>query len=114
MSPGYGWCYCCERPWNRVKYHITDYTPSSGCFPLCEGCWEALGTPEARMPYYRKLYEKWLAGAGDVSPPKREEYLRDLMEKWPLIEAAVLAEERSSDAQNTAESALGGLSGSNG
>ncbi len=32
---------------------------SSGCFPLCENCWQKLGTPEKRWPYYESLMKKW-------------------------------------------------------
>jgi hypothetical protein len=89
--PGFSTCYRCERPWPCVEKHITDYSHFAGCFPLCEACWAALETPEARLPYYQRLYLSWLGGAGDISPPNREEYLRDTMAKWPAIEAAVKA-----------------------
>src|SRR5690348_6173590 len=84
LSPGIGKCYRCNRPWicpaqqyvgNRtwrqlphdryrgligVKPHITNYTLGSGCFPLCEPCWTALETPEARLPYYKQLWDSWV------------------------------------------------------
>ena len=41
-----------------VEGHGTLYTESSGCFPLCEKCWEKL-TPKQRLPYYRKLWNQW-------------------------------------------------------
>lgn len=34
---------------------------SWGCLPLCERCWAEL-TPEARLPFYRALYDAWLDG----------------------------------------------------
>ena len=42
-----------------VEGHTTMYSDSSGCFPLCEGCWFKL-TKEERLPYYRKLHDRWL------------------------------------------------------
>ena len=91
LAPGYSTCLCCDRPWKFVKGHSTQYTEGSGGFPLCEDCWDALGTPEARLPYYRQLYMEWLGGAGDLSPPRRESYLRRIMDDWPKIEEAVMA-----------------------
>lgn len=57
---GHGWCFRCERRWCQVdfKYHVTDYSLGQGCFPLCEKCWRKLGTPEARLPFYRMHYER--------------------------------------------------------
>lgn len=96
LTPGFSQCGCCGGYWNVVESHTTTYsqttqlatvtidgkeagfTPvgfSMGCFPLCEVCWERLGTPTARLPYYRALYEDWHA-------PE---------EKWEVIQLAVLA-----------------------
>jgi hypothetical protein len=36
------------------------YSDERGCFPLCETCWQELGTPEARLPFYRKLWNEWV------------------------------------------------------
>jgi len=58
-APGYSWCGRCKFPWKFVKSHRTDYSPSRGVFPLCEKCWEELATPEARLPYYKELYDSW-------------------------------------------------------
>lgn len=58
LNPSYGTCGKCGMPWNKVKYHITNYTISNGCFPLCEECWQKL-TPKERLPYYRSLYDRW-------------------------------------------------------
>lgn len=61
LFPSYGRCYKCKTTWNLVDPHITDDYPytGSGCFPLCEKCWEELGTFDARRPYYAQLYEDW-------------------------------------------------------
>jgi hypothetical protein len=59
FAPGYSTCFRCRRPWKFVEPHITDYTPGQGCFPLCESCWTALATPEARLPFYRRLHAIW-------------------------------------------------------
>jgi len=42
-----------------VEPHSTRYRQRSGCFPLCQTCWEELGTAEARVPFYRDLFERW-------------------------------------------------------
>lgn len=77
-SPGYGWCERCQTCWDYVHGHITELGDGSGCFPLCERCWSEL-TPQERLPYYRRLFDKWLAdGCTD----------RD----WKTYEQAVLRE----------------------
>jgi len=102
LSPGYGTCGRCGRPWNRVEEHTTWFQedpsePSSkndsdltifvldmGCFPLCEECWGEL-TPKERLPYYRELFNEWTLEAirdGYEAPPKKQ---------WESIRAAVLA-----------------------
>jgi len=67
------------------------YGEGIGCFPLCVDCWPEL-TPEERLPFYRQLYEHWLGvnGADTLPSEKREDYIRELLTRWPLIEAAVL------------------------
>lgn len=72
LYPGYGTCMNCKTTWNIVEGHSTQYSPSSGCFPLCESCWSELSA-ETRLPFYRRLCEQW-----------------DEPEKWPAIRAAVL------------------------
>lgn len=74
---GWGRCHHCNKTWRRVEGHVTLYTEGSGCFPLCVGCWAKLGSPEARLPYYRELWEEWNEGGE-----------RGLAE-WDQIEAAV-------------------------
>jgi len=41
-------------------------TKGSGCFALCEECWNEL-TPEERIPYYEQLIADWeLKGAEKI------------------------------------------------
>lgn len=59
-SPGYSWCLRCGMPWTKVEGHITNYgSDGRGCFPLCEGCWTSLETPDARIEYYLTLIDEW-------------------------------------------------------
>lgn len=59
----HGLCGRCRQPWCRVEHHVTNYGRNGllndGLFPLCEGCWLALKTAEARLPYYRILVDFW-------------------------------------------------------
>lgn len=79
---GFGSCMRCHASWWKAKYHSTIFvtatldTPGQGCLPLCEDCWQELGTPEKRLPYYRKLILKWDDRGRKV---------------WPLVEQAVKA-----------------------
>ena len=57
--PGYGTCTRCWRPWATVEGHSTFYTEQHGLFPLCEWCWQSLGTPHDRLPYYLGLVAHW-------------------------------------------------------
>lgn len=81
LHPGYGSCGRCGVSWGsrRARYHTTWYQPGRGMFPLCEACWALLG-PEGRLPYYRALWERWLAFGGETV-------------QWAALEAAVLTEE---------------------
>lgn len=47
---GSSWCGRCGRPWSArgVEPHTVWLTPTSGCFALCEPCWQA-STPEERV-----------------------------------------------------------------
>jgi hypothetical protein len=78
FAPGYSHCGCCRTNWHFVEGHST-YVPDtgSGMFPLCEQCWAEL-TPAQRLPFYRKLYDKW---------PERQY-------NWEQLERAVLNEVR--------------------
>ena len=58
LSPGFGYCFRCKRPWNICNGHYTRYTQHHGCFPLCEDCWSEL-TIEGRLPYYHQLWLEW-------------------------------------------------------
>ena len=71
-----------------MERHSTMYSDGSGCFPLCESCWQELGTPEARMPYYRELWESWL----DSTPLDSKHNGTPMPELWRQIESAVLKE----------------------
>lgn len=94
--PGMGWCYSCKRPWKSgpigVEYHLTKYTHNSSCFPLCEGCWTELGTPELRMPFYRMLWDNWNTGGFWIQYADGSWHEQPAPEPWPVIEAAVYAE----------------------
>lgn len=93
LSPGYGCCGRCRTTWNFVRHHTTFYTAADGCFPLCEKCWQDLESPEARLPFYRALWSEWLEEAwrrqgAELRDPGD---IRELLARWPQIEAAVRA-----------------------
>jgi hypothetical protein len=79
LTPDYSWCHRCGTTWYFVRWHCTTYEPGRGCFPLCEKCWRGLKTPEARVPYYRQLWDEWAATGTGKAP-----------ETWGEIERAVL------------------------
>jgi hypothetical protein len=54
--------------WLTVEPHFTMYSKSTGCFPLCKECWRTL-TPETRLPFYRKLYDRWAKNGHSARPP---------------------------------------------
>lgn len=58
LSHGYSSCFRCGITWKFTEGHSTPYTEQSGCFPLCEHCWNAL-TPKQRLPYYERLFNEW-------------------------------------------------------
>lgn len=73
----------CKRCGRWRPYHITKYSATEGCLPLCEECWKKL-TPELRVPYYAALMHVWLnTSTTDVMKA-------DALDKWPLIRAAVM------------------------
>jgi len=83
-APGSGYCFHCRRPWRvgsvGVEEHLTPHrSGGGGCFPLCQGCWEELGSAAARLPYYRALWEIWQATGGTE-------------ETWEELQAAVYLE----------------------
>jgi hypothetical protein len=80
LYPGYGWCGRCQTAWPLAPYHVTRTADDGGCFPLCELCWQELGTPDARLPHYRALWDQWVFNGTDKSPGE-----------WDRIEAAVRA-----------------------
>ncbi|MFQ5769690.1 MAG: hypothetical protein ACE5HX_04080 [bacterium] len=60
IAPQYGYCHRCLMSWTFTEGHNTRYGNGEyGLFPLCEKCWKELKAPEARLPYYRQLWEKW-------------------------------------------------------
>lgn len=59
LAPAYGACFRCHTTWRFVDHHSTMYTTTAGCFPLCEECWQELGTPDRRLPYYEELMRRW-------------------------------------------------------
>lgn len=79
QSQDWGRCYKCKGSWEHLDEHRTMYGNGSGCFPLCEQCWKKLGTPEARLPYYRMMWDSWVADGAEMP-----------ISKWDQIEAAVL------------------------
>lgn len=81
-NPGYSSCGRCGMPWAVVEGHSTLYSERWGMFPLCVECWTELGTPDARLPFYRALYE---------SHKQDGEMDDDTYHNWSLIEAAVMS-----------------------
>lgn len=71
-----GYCFRCGRPWSKVTSHITDYNLNSGCFPLCEGCWVLLSSPEARIEYYAALIRKWESAGYPIEEDRKREIQR--------------------------------------
>ncbi len=63
----------------ELAEYLSTPQPTRGCFPLCKQCWQELKTPEARLPYYRKLVDDW----------KRD--IADAEKDWEPIKASVLA-----------------------
>lgn len=64
--PNYSYCGRCGMPWRVVIQHSTEYAVEvpggvevRGVFPLCQTCWDLLGTYEARLPYYISMWEWW-------------------------------------------------------
>lgn len=62
---GYGWCGRCGRSWGTADGHPTEYRTGRSMFPLCEPCWQKLGTPERRFPYYKRLADHWRRSTPD-------------------------------------------------
>lgn len=65
-----------------VREHVTHYRftvidgysyPKEGCFPLCEGCWSELASPEARIEYYKMLIDSWELGGHPVDEDKKKD-----------------------------------------
>ncbi len=65
----------------ELAEYLSKPQPTRSCFPLCEGCWLALKTPAARLPYYRALFNQW----------KKDDPKWRTEEQWKDIESSVLA-----------------------
>ena len=98
-AAGFGACMHCGDTFDWKAEHQTRYSHgasgSEACFPLCEDCWQQLGTPEARLPYYDRLVNVWAAIDGPYM--NRTDLYREAMgldphyeEKRKLIREAVL------------------------
>jgi hypothetical protein len=87
----WGYCLRCAVPWGgwgKGERHETWFGKKLigtkavfGIFPLCEPCWQELGTPKRRLPFYRRLQRKWVkvGAASDLT-------------QWSAIERAVYEE----------------------
>lgn len=87
---GYGSCHRCGDSWSWKPEHITDYSETNGCFPLCEECWSVL-TPDERLPFYAELVADWASGRTKGEFDHTREYIVELLDRWPRIRAAVEA-----------------------
>lgn len=85
---GFSGCKRCGLKWNAVEHHTTEYTYSSGCFPLCVDCWDDLGTPEARLPYYLSLVRQWQSSGRSDHNGIPWPTLRELVTDAVMTEAA--------------------------
>ncbi len=73
LSPNWGTCNRCDRPWNHVERHTTHILGVStleyrgtelvqvfiSIASICETCWLELETVEARLPFYRMTFDGW-------------------------------------------------------
>lgn len=57
--PNHSACGRCQTPWPACQSHSTMWDARNAIFPLCEDCWQELGTPAARIPYYEALLAVW-------------------------------------------------------
>lgn len=74
----YSWCLRCGMPWSLVDDHTTYHGENhrQGLFPLCEGCWVLLGSPEARIEYYKKLVDWWEELGEEISDDTKRDIRR--------------------------------------
>lgn len=82
-SRGYGGCQCCGDTWDWKESHVTELANGTGCFPLCEECWQSK-TPEERLPFYNGLLDWWIS----MAPDQREHIDK---ERRPALQEAVIA-----------------------
>lgn len=91
---GYSGCQRCLRVWPLCRAHNTVYKTSEegheGCFALCEECWRDL-PPDERLYYYQRVVEEWRQQSFQVSLFGYYQKNEELLEKWELLKAAVLA-----------------------
>lgn len=78
LHPGWGTCLRCGMPWVKVESHRTQYNETSGCFPLCQECWDQL-TPSERLPFYQQLIAVWEEGGHPPDPGVKEQIQRAVM-----------------------------------
>ena len=55
---GVGGCLRCKDRWNWKSIHVTNYSASRGCFPLCGPCWRA-ASPDEIKRYYGEIVRMW-------------------------------------------------------
>lgn len=92
----WGYCLRCAKPWGgagSAQPHQTWFGKklvgtqgTFGIFPLCEACWQLLGTVERRIPFYKRLHRMWMRAGAAAD-----------MTQWSAIESALRKE---SDAQS--------------
>lgn len=82
----FGGCGRCKRSWKWVNGHVTSFSKTGGCFPLCEKCWSEL-TPWERLPFY----QAWLdSGTRDLERYDGGKYVAEHLATWPAVKEAVL------------------------
>lgn len=64
LLPGWGEeaCRRCETSYRYVAAHGTPVFLAEGrgyVVAVCEGCWQELGTPAARLPFYEQVFREW-------------------------------------------------------
>jgi hypothetical protein len=80
QSPGFSHCLRCQMPWNVVDGHTLMVTESTGMFPLCEQCWDELGTSEARLPFLEQHVIE-----AQYRHPEEESYEAEMQQvRWAL------------------------------
>lgn len=52
----YGYCRKCHTTWNLVENKVVFYNSNSGCFALCQKCWNNSSKDERLHHYKSKMY----------------------------------------------------------